>query len=102
MKTKRVKTAVRKEEILRAALPLAVRYGYQNVTRVIIADFMGIGGTTVQYHFGTMKQLRSELMRYAVKQRNAAVVAQGLANKDQHAMKADDALKMEAAGALVS
>lgn len=83
-------------EILAAALVLAEKHNYIQVTRNEIADAVGVSGSTVQYHFGTVTQLRSDLMRYAVKQRNARVVAQGLANGDKHALRADDRLKQSA------
>jgi AcrR family transcriptional regulator len=93
MSTKRLKPAVRKEEILAAALKLAAKHGYTQVTRDDIADKVGVGGGAIHYHFGTMAKLRTELMRYAVKQRHPRVVAQGLAGRNRHALKADDALK---------
>lgn len=102
LKKKRFKTDVRKDEILRAALTLAVRDGYKNVTRVTIAEFIGVAETTVQYHFGTMARLRSELMRYAVKQGNVRVVAQGLADRHPQALKACEGLRRLAVEALVS
>lgn len=96
MSTKRLKPVIRKEEILAAALPLASERGYTNITRDRIALAAGVSGSAVQYHFGTMAKLRTELMRYAVKQRNPRVVAQGLAVRDRQAAKADDDLKRQA------
>jgi AcrR family transcriptional regulator len=96
MSTKRLKPAVRKEEILAAALILAAEYGYSSVTRDAIAYQAKVSGPAVQYHFGTMAKLRVELMRYAVKQRDPRVVAQGLAVRDRQAAKADAELKREA------
>lgn len=93
MKQKRLKPDIRKEEILVAALKLAASSGYTNITRNEIAEKAGISGSAVQYHFGTMTQLRTELMRYAVKRRHPRVVAQGLATRNRHALKADDELK---------
>lgn len=99
-KEKRFKPEVRKPEILAAALSLAHAKGYQNVTRKEIAEAVGISGPSVQYHFGTMQQLRGDLMRYAVKQRDAVVVAQGLTNKDARALSADSDLKNAARATL--
>jgi len=96
MSTKRLKPAIRKEEILAAALILAAAQGYTRVTRDEIAYKAGVSGPAVQYHFGTMAKLRVELMRYAVKQRDPRVVAQGLAAQDRQAIKADAILKRKA------
>ena len=99
-KNKRAKPDVRKDEILRAGVTLAVTKGYSNLTRDDIATFIGIVPGTIQYHFGTVKKLRSEIMRHAVKTGNAAVVAQGLANMDPQAKKADEELQKAARAAL--
>lgn len=96
MKQKRLKPAIRKEEVLAAALVLAAEHGYTAISRNAIAEQTGIGGSAIQYHFKTMAQLRTELMRYAVKHRHPRVVAQGLAVRDRHALKADDDLKRQA------
>lgn len=93
MKQKRLKPEIRKEEILAAAVRLAGSKGYANVTRDEIAAKIGVSGSVIQYHFGTMSQLRTALMRYAVKYRHPRVVAQGLVTRNPHALKADDKLK---------
>ena len=96
MKTKRLKPEIRKDEIIAAALVLAASTHYTRVTREAIAAAITIKGPAIQYHFGTMGQLRRELMRAAVKQRVLNVVAQGLLARDEHAEKADTALREEA------
>lgn len=96
MKTKRLKPDVRKDEIIAAALLLASSTHYTRVTREAIAAAISIKGPAIQYHFGTMGQLRRELMRAAVKQRVLNVVAQGLLSRDEHAEKADEGLRQEA------
>lgn len=101
MSTKRLKPAIRKEEILAAALILATKHGYTNVARDEIAKQVGVGGSAVQYHFGTMAKLRTELMRYAVKQQNLRVIAQGLAVSDRQAAKASKGLKRQALAAML-
>ena len=93
MTQKRLSPAVRKREILAAALELADLQGYTNVTRDAIAAKAGVSGPAVQYHFGTMTQLLTALMRHAVKARHPRVVAQGLTARNPHALKADDELK---------
>lgn len=101
MANRRLKPAVRKAEILTAALPLASARGYANVTRNDIAAAAGISGPAVQYHFGTMTQLRTDLMRHAVKQECLRVIAQGLAAQDRHAERADAELKRRAVCAML-
>ena len=93
MKNTRMKPEARKEDILRAALALAIQHGYTELSRERIADAAGVTGPAIQYHFATMPQFRRDLMRYAVRERCAIVVAQGLALRDPQAQKADDELR---------
>lgn len=102
MKQTRMKHEARKEDILEAALPLAVQLGYANVTRNHIAHAIGVSGTTVQYHFGTMAQLRRAVMRLAIHTRCLAVIAQGLSAGDEQAKKAPPELQREALDSLIS
>ena len=96
MKQKRIKSEIRKEEILLAAIPVAERKGYTNVTRDDIAEAVGISGPGILYHFKTMRQFRSSLMRYAVKNQTLRVIAQGLVLRDPHACRASDELQQQA------
>jgi AcrR family transcriptional regulator len=117
MTLKRKAPAVRKDEILAAAISLAAASSYTRVTRDQIAKGIGVTGTAVQYHFGTMGQLRTAIMRSAVKRAVSGqsgatdmtshdrgeflrVVAQGLLDKEPHAMRAPDWLKTEARGSI--
>lgn len=87
---------LRKDHILNAALELAINVGYKAVTRDTIAEKAGVSPALVSMHFGTMTQLRADLMRRAVKTKNLRVIAQGLANRDKYAMQAAEELKQEA------
>lgn len=97
----RLSATERKTDMLAAALKLAADKGYLHITRDDIADKTGVTGPTVHYHFHSMDALRRALMLYAIEQRNASVVAQGLAVGDEVARGADSALKAQAARALI-
>ena len=101
MKRTRLKPEARKEDILAAALPLAEKYGYTNISKERIGKAAGVSGPVVNYHFGTMVQFRRDLMRYAIKEGNLAVIAQGLSAGDAHAKKAPPELKKKALEALM-
>jgi len=92
----------RKNDLLQAALRVALLAagGYSRMTKEEIAKEAGCAPALVNRHFGTMPNLRRDVMRAAVREGNAAVVAQGLALKDPHAQKAPQALKEEAAALL--
>lgn len=78
----------RRAQILAAALSLAATCGYQRVTREAVGLQAGIAPSLISHLFGTMPDFRRDIMRAAVRGRNLAVVAQGLAAGDAHARKA--------------
>lgn len=92
MKQSRKAPDERKAEMLDAALELAQEGHYATVTRDRVAEAVGVTGSVVQYHFGTMALFRAALMRHAVEKRCARVVLQGLCLRDPAASEADNAL----------
>lgn len=89
-----------KDQILTAALTLAAKHGYLNVTRQAIADATGFATGTISWHFATMAQFRRSLMRAAVDRKDLAVIAQGLALKNAYALKASLPLRQQAANSI--
>ena len=98
---KRLEPKQREAQILATALTLAESKGYAQVRRDTVAEAAGISPALVNVHFGTMADFRRALMRYAVRERNLRVIAQGLAAGDRHAEKAPEGLKRAACLALV-
>lgn len=98
--TAKLKPNDRRALILSAALTLAAEQGYQRVTREAVGAAAGIAPALISYLFGTMPDFRRDIMRAAVRGRNLAVVAQGLAAGDAHARKAPQDLIEEALSAL--
>lgn len=87
----------RKAQILKAALTLcSVKTSVPRVTREEIAEVVGIPPTLITYHFGTMPALRRDIMREAVRTECLPVVAQGIALRDPHALKAPEKLRQRA------
>lgn len=95
----------RRAQILSAAMKLAVKRGYQNVTRDEIAAAAGVSAGLVNKYFSTMPQLRRDVMRAAVRAASTGqpgtavipemltIVAQGIVARDRHALKAPDIVK---------
>ena len=101
MKMQKRKLATdRRDEVLTVALQLATDVGYKQVTRKLISNRIGITEQAIQHHIGTMEKLRRDIMRAAIRTECLPVIAQGMASRDPHAMKADDALKAKARAAL--
>lgn len=98
----RVPAGLRKEHILAVAVEQAKTTGYTKITRDGIAEAAGVSFGLVTKYFGTMHALKRDVMRAAIKQGIPEIVAQGLANGDDRARKAPEALKQEAAQVLAN
>lgn len=101
MKQKRLKPSVRKDAILTAAIKLAKKTHYLKVTRLQIAEAVGVSGPAIQYHFKTMKQLQRDMMRAAIHQECLQVIAQGIVANDRHVGKIAPELKQRAINLLL-
>ena len=86
----------RKADLMTHALAAAERVGYLQLTRSDIATRAGVTDNLVSHYFGTMDNLRRDLMRAAIRTGNARIVGQGLAMRDKYALKAPDQLKQAA------
>lgn len=93
----RVNPKLRKEHILNVAVDVACNHGYHKLTRDAVAETAGVSMGLVSRYFGTMPQLKRDVMRAAIKRDIASIVAQGLAINDKHARKAPQGLKQQAA-----
>jgi AcrR family transcriptional regulator len=90
----------RRDEVMTAALVLSVAVGYTRVTRDMIALHVGITPQAIQYHIGTMAALRRDIMRKAIADECLPVIAQGMALRDEHALRASSELLCRARAAL--
>jgi len=85
-----------KDKILDAAFSLACECGYRGIRRDMIAERAGVAGGTVNLHFLTMDNLKAAIMRKAIESEQLDILAAGMAEGDQTAMKAPKALKVRA------
>lgn len=102
--SKQIKLQARERvaQILAAALTCAIEKGYSRVTREDIAKRANIAPTLIPYHMGTMIELRRQVMREAIRVECLPVIAQGLAVRDRHALKAPDELRHRALQSLAA
>lgn len=101
MTKKRQRPDDRKYQILTAALAVAERPGgFAKLTRESVAKEVGCAEALISRYFGTMISLRRTVMRSAILTKNLAIVAQGLAAGDSHALKAAPDLKVRALNTL--
>lgn len=87
---------VRKEQILNATIELAISIGYKNITRLAIANSLNINESLVSHYFGTMKELKTKILRVAIRKEILSIIAQGIVAEDPLALKAPEALKQRA------
>lgn len=93
---KRANPTLRKASILNAAVTLARTRGYLKITRDQVAEEAGVSGGLVTRYFGTIAQLRRDVMRHAIDQHVYEVIAQGLVVGDKNAKKAPQEVKQAA------
>lgn len=98
---KRTSPELRKDHILSVALKEAESVGFDNLTLMGVAEAAGLAHSTISKYFGTMAQLRADVMRRAVKTNNLKVIAQGLIKGDRQAKKATDEVRAEALKCLI-
>lgn len=96
----RANPELRRDQILKTAVTIAGSVGYNKITRELIANHLDISVGLINRYFGTMPNLKRDIMRSAIKNEILPVIAQGLANGDKHAKKAPHELKIRAAATI--
>ena len=96
----RMSRRARHDDIVAAALRIAGDSGYNRITRDDIALAAGCSPALVSEILGTMTQLRRTLVRAAIANEILPVVAQALALRDPHALRAPQELRERAAASL--
>ena len=90
----------RRDLILDAAVDLAKERGFLNIRRDEIAIKAGVSMGLVTRYFGTMVKLKRDVMRMAIRDEVLSILAQGIAIKDVHALKAPNDLQQRAVASL--
>ena len=84
------------KHLIDSALEVAKTEGYTRMTREQIATQAGCSTGIVSKYLGTMPAMRRTIMRAAVHGGVHAVIVQGLAVRDPHALAASDTDKRQA------
>lgn len=80
-----------KDQILEAALALAVQYGWRfGVTREAVAAQVGCAESLISFYFGNMDDFRTAVMIAAVERKIEVVVAEGVCLRHPVAVAAYD------------
>lgn len=91
-----------KDKIMRAALRLAERDGFREVSRAAVAVNARIAAGSISYHFGNMKKFQNAIVGAAVATKNLVIIGQALAVRHPIALKAPAALKAKALKAMTA
>lgn len=89
-----------KDKILDAAMKIATRIGYKNVTRDGLAEHMGVASGTITFHIGNMRKLRREMIEKSIQDENVKIFTEALVDAHPLALAAPQHLKNRAARAL--
>lgn len=89
-----------KTEILKAAMILATRIGYKNVTRDALAEQLNVATGTITFHIGNMRKLRREMIVEAIECENVKIFTEALVDQHPLALAGPQRLKNLAARAL--
>lgn len=89
------KPDVRKDEILKAAAEVAQTVGFNHIQREDVAREAGCATGTVNIYFGTMKQLKRAVMRYAIENDIDTIIMQGIACNAPEVKKLPEARRRE-------
>lgn len=99
---KRLNPADRKAQIMIAAVSLAEKNGWAQLTRDGVATAAGVSAGLVTFYFPAIDDLRQQVMRKAVRDEILSIVADGLVARNPAAMEASVELRQKAVAAAVS
>ncbi len=100
--SKRMLPAEREAAILEAAISVAQTVGFSRMRLTEIAAQGKCSTALVVTYFGTMTKMRRKVMRAAIKRELLGIIANGVANGDPTACKADEGLQKKALASLTS
>jgi len=90
-------TTLRKQKIIDAAVELADKVGFSNITRDGIANIANVSAGLINFHFDSMVKLRKEIIRYVVEKEVLAIIIQAIGQGELKTEKLPPALKKKIA-----
>jgi DNA-binding transcriptional regulator YbjK len=86
-----------KPAILSAAVSLARKVGLFHFSRIDVANDAEVGESTVSYHFGTMPELRTAVVKYAVEHEILSVLADARSSRESTGVPMSEELRKKVA-----
>lgn len=93
---RRTSAALRTEYLLSLSMDVAEREGFNKLSRTLVAEECGVSESLLAYYFGTVPNFKRTVMRHAIQHERLRIIAEGLAIRDVHALKAPEELKTRA------
>ena len=94
----RLKPDERKQQIITAAVELAIlKGGYKNITRDDIAGLANCSMGLINHYFGTVEELREEVIKQAIALVIPEIIVEALLDKSPLVENLPDELKIRAA-----
>lgn len=104
--TKRLAPETRAALLLESAMKAAAKHGLYAMTRDQVAEVAGVSPSLISHRLGTMPAMRRSIMRQAVARGDnrmcLKIIAQGLAVRDPHALKAPPEVREAALATLAA
>lgn len=100
MTTIYLKPTERREQLLSAALDLAEKHGYMNITRDQVGAAASCSPALINRYFNDMAGLKNQVIREAVRRRCLLVIGQAVVNKHPGVRAVSCAIKDQAIAAL--
>ncbi len=72
----------RRQQILRKAVEVSCKIGYQKITRDNIATPLKISRSLISHYFNSIHELKQTVLKTAIDQNNSELIAQGLINQE--------------------
>jgi len=93
----RKKPEERKKELLQNAIELSIEHGYIYITREMLANYSNVSEALINNYFGTIDNLKSEIVLEAIKEEIPQIILQALVLNDPLAARITPKLRKKAA-----
>jgi AcrR family transcriptional regulator len=94
-RAKRTRPAVRREQLIDAAIKISKEIGYNKLTRDKVMKEVGITVSLLSYYFPRMSDLKNAVMDAAVERGIVEVIAQGITLNDPRALTINPQTKLQ-------
>lgn len=96
----RLTPEIRREQILKAGIALALDGNYNTITRAAVAKLADCAEPLVTHYYGSIDNLRHQILLFAIDNRSHTILQQAIINRDKTLETVPRELLQEAVGAI--